>query len=50
VIQRGLSNDQSSEITSGLAEGDSVVLPTTQTRSPNMPGGGFGGPGVRIPR
>ena len=45
VIQRGLSNDQSSEITDGLSEGDQVVLPTTQTRSPNV-AGGFGGPGI----
>jgi RND family efflux transporter MFP subunit len=54
VVQRGLSNDQSSEITSGLSEGDEVVLPTTQTRSPNMPGGfgapGIGGPGPGIRR
>jgi RND family efflux transporter MFP subunit len=44
VVQRGLSNDQSSEITDGLSEGEQVVIPTTQTRSPNVPGG-FGGPG-----
>ena len=45
VVQRGLSNDQSSEIIIGLDEGDEVVLPTTQTRSPNVRGG-FGAPGL----
>jgi HlyD family secretion protein len=49
VVQRGLSNDQNTEITSGLSEGDEVVLPTTQTRSPNVPGGFGGGPGLGGP-
>src|SRR5579884_2903381 len=48
VVQRGLSNDQSSEITSGLDEDDQVVLPSTQTRSPSVPGG-FGGPAIGGP-
>ena len=45
VIRRGISNDQSTAITDGLAEGDQVVIPTTQTRAPTVggPGGGFGG-------
>jgi hypothetical protein len=50
TIQRGLSNDQQSEVVAGLAEGEQVVLPTTQTRAPQLSGGvpglggGFGGP------
>ncbi len=53
TIQRGLSNDQQSEVVDGLAEGEQVVLPTTQTRTPQMAGGmpgfggGFGGPFIR---
>src|SRR5262249_18543282 len=46
VVRRGISNDQTSEITDGLAEGDQVVIPTTQTRAPaNAQFGGPGGPG-----
>jgi RND family efflux transporter MFP subunit len=37
----GLTNDQSAEVTSGLQEGDQVVIQTTQTRT----GGGGLGPG-----
>ncbi|MEW5720458.1 MAG: efflux RND transporter periplasmic adaptor subunit, partial [Chloroflexota bacterium] len=36
----GLTNEQSAEITSGLLEGDQVVIQTTQTRQTG--GGGFG--------
>ena len=37
----GLTNDQSAEITSGLQEGDVVVINTTQTRQTGgIPGGG----------
>jgi RND family efflux transporter MFP subunit len=37
----GLTNDTSAEITSGLQEGDVVVINTTQTRQTNnIPGGG----------
>src|SRR5581483_7545602 len=44
VVQRGISNDQVTEITGGLAEGDQVVIPTTQTRAPSAAGGaGLGG-------
>ncbi len=48
TVQRGLSNDQTSEITSGLDEGDQVVVPTTATQAPSGgrgPGPGFRGPG-----
>jgi len=38
-ITIGLTNDQSAEVTSGLQEGDQVVIQTTQTRTG---GGGFG--------
>ncbi len=42
----GLSNDTESEVTSGLNEGDVVVVPQTTTTSRGVPGGGgFGGPG-----
>jgi RND family efflux transporter MFP subunit len=46
VIRRGLSNDQMTEISEGLVEGDQVVIPTTTTRSPTNIPGGFGGPVV----
>jgi HlyD family secretion protein len=40
-VTTGLSNDQSIEITSGLQQGDVVVLNQTQTRATNnIPGGG----------
>jgi HlyD family secretion protein len=40
-VNVGLTNDQSAEITSGLQEGDVVVINTTQTRQTGgMPGGG----------
>jgi hypothetical protein len=42
-VQTGLSNDTLTEVTSGLKEGDTVVLNTTTTQQPR--GGGFGGPG-----
>jgi HlyD family secretion protein len=46
-VQTGLSNDTSTEITSGLKEGDEVVLNTTTTSTQNRAGGGpgLGGPG-----
>ena len=45
VVEVGLSNDQSTEITSGLVEGDTVLLPATAAR-PSVPGAGTapGGP------
>ena len=48
-IQVGMSNDQQTEITSGLQAGDRVVIPTTTTAAARVPGfggpgGGFGGP------
>lgn len=38
-VTTGLSNDQSIEITSGLQEGDVVVINPTQIRPGNVPGG-----------
>lgn len=47
VVQVGLSNDQMSEIVSGLREGEIVVLPTTTTTQPNVRGApGLGAPMV----
>jgi hypothetical protein len=46
VIQRGLSNDQVTEVVAGLVEGDQVIIPTTTTRAPTSAGGAFGPPGV----
>jgi multidrug resistance efflux pump len=50
----GLSNDTTTEVLSGVAEGDLVVLPaarTTATARPGTGGGGFGGgPGVIVGR
>lgn len=50
----GLSNDTTTEVISGVAEGDLVVLPaarTTATARPGTGGGGFGGgPGVIVGR
>lgn len=42
-VTLGLSGDTESEVTSGLSEGDVVVIPQTTTTSQG--GGGFGGPG-----
>jgi HlyD family secretion protein len=43
-VQTGLSNDTMTEITSGLKEGDEVVVNGTTTTQPRgVPGGGFGG-------
>lgn len=45
-ITTGLSNDTSIEITTGLNEGDEVIVQQTTTRQPNVGGGpGFGGIG-----
>ncbi|MBI2940539.1 MAG: efflux RND transporter periplasmic adaptor subunit [Chloroflexi bacterium] len=49
VVQVGLTNDQFSEIVSGLSEGDLVVIPTTTTRTPSPGGPGLGGPGLGVP-
>jgi macrolide-specific efflux system membrane fusion protein len=52
-VQIGMANDQVTEITDGLQEGDEVIIPTTSTRAAipgarqgAAPGGGatFGGP------
>jgi len=45
-VQTGLSNDTSTEITSGLKEGDEVVLNATTSTNQNRAAGGpgFGGP------
>jgi multidrug efflux pump subunit AcrA (membrane-fusion protein) len=59
-VQVGMANDQVTEITDGLQEGDEVIIPTTATRAAipgarqTGPGGGpraattFGGPGPVI--
>jgi HlyD family secretion protein len=50
----GISNDTTTEVVSGVAEGDLVVLPAaraTATARPGLGGGGFGGgPGVIVGR
>jgi hypothetical protein len=47
VIQTGLKSDTNTQITSGLAVGDTVQYPSTSTGSssgvPNFGGGGLGG-------
>ena len=47
-VQAGLSGDSATEITSGLKEGDVVVLTTTTTKSTST-GGGMGIPGAGGP-
>ena len=53
-VQTGLSNDQQIEITSGVNENETVIVPGTTTAPVRAPGaggaipgggGGFGGPG-----
>ncbi len=44
-VTTGLTNDTETQITSGLREGDTVVLSSTTTAAPRV-GGGFGGPRV----
>jgi hypothetical protein len=45
AIRIGLANDQSTEVISGLEEGEQVVLPTTTARA-SVPGAGnLGSPG-----
>jgi macrolide-specific efflux system membrane fusion protein len=44
-LQTGLASDTMTEITSGLKEGDEVVLNSTTTTQNRTGGGGFGGPG-----
>ncbi len=46
TVQTGLSNDTMTEIVSGLAEGDVVVLNSTTTTQPRTGGAGLGIPGV----
>ena len=45
AITTGISNTQSTEVTSGLNEGDVIVLPTASTSSGSTPRPG----GIRIP-
>jgi hypothetical protein len=50
IVKVGMSSDLVTEIIEGLAEGDTVVIPTTSTVSANVPivpgtTGGGGGPG-----
>ncbi len=47
TVQTGASNDQSTEIVSGLEEGETVVVPTTTIRS-TMSNNGMGGGGPVI--
>jgi HlyD family secretion protein len=50
-VQAGLSNDQVTEVTRGVAEGDTVLIPSTTAAQPRGfggPGGGFGGPAIAI--
>ena len=43
-VRVGLSNDTNTEITSGLSEGETVVVPNTTAATPRVGGmGGFGG-------
>jgi HlyD family secretion protein len=44
-VQTGLASDTATEITSGLKEGDVVVLNTTTATQPRVGGGFGGGPG-----
>ncbi|MBI2953546.1 MAG: efflux RND transporter periplasmic adaptor subunit [Chloroflexi bacterium] len=44
TVTVGMSNDQFTEVSNGLQEGDTVVLPTTTTTAPRVPGAAnFGG-------
>ena len=43
TVQVGASNDTSTQITSGLQDGDTVVIPVTSTRAPNIGAPGIGG-------
>jgi multidrug efflux pump subunit AcrA (membrane-fusion protein) len=45
TVTLDMSNDTQSEVTSGLNEGDIVVVPQTTTTTSGGGGGGFGGPG-----
>ncbi|MBM2810939.1 MAG: efflux transporter, family, subunit, partial [Chloroflexi bacterium] len=47
-VQVGMSNDQNTEITDGIEEGEEVVLPTTAARA-SVPGARPGQPGGLIP-
>ena len=52
-VATGLSNDQVTEITRGVAEGETVLIPSTTAAQPRVPGfggagGGFGGPAIAI--
>ncbi|MBI2863074.1 MAG: efflux RND transporter periplasmic adaptor subunit [Chloroflexi bacterium] len=53
TVSVGMSNDQFTEISSGLQEGDVVVIPSTTTATPRVgQAGGFGGMpggGVMVP-
>jgi RND family efflux transporter MFP subunit len=48
-VETGLSNDTVTEISSGLKEGDTVILSTTTTSTSNRGIGGIGGPGMGGP-
>jgi HlyD family secretion protein len=45
TVQVGISNDQFTEIVSGLQEGDKVIISTTSTTAPRVNGAGIGGLG-----
>ncbi len=47
AVTTGISNSQYTEITEGVAEGDTVVIPiTTSSSSSTQRSGAFGGPGI----
>ena len=54
TVQTGLANDQVTEVTRGLEEGETVLIPATTTTQPRIggfggpPGGGFAGPVVAV--
>ncbi len=49
VVEIGLEGDQSTEIVSGLSEGDEVVLASTSSSgSSGFPAGGFPGGGFQV--
>jgi HlyD family secretion protein len=48
TITTGLGNDQVTEVTDGLSDGETVIIPATTTSQPRV--GGFGGPPGGLPR
>ncbi len=50
AVRTGVQNEQVTEITDGVQEGEQIVIAATSTRAPNVsgPGGGGPGPGQRV--